>query len=281
MLKHEMQVRRIGLNDFGERNIPTGTPMSELENKFLPLYLHHRYQLTAAIKTLGGVYYAYSMRSATGPVPAKATEPVPAQKQREALSVILSTIAPSELVISDNVLKLIPPTAYGYGSGRSELFAKRTSPMFDPVGAAEIAADLAISGLLEPNRAARMINFNARSKTSPHFREAVDALIAATWKAPSPTNANELAIARAVQTLTVSRLMDLAANERAQPQVRSVATEALRSLMATLKRIPATGDAAAHNRSTSDDIERFLTRPDAPRKQTAPLASPPGDPIGN
>jgi hypothetical protein len=29
-----------------------------------------------------------------------------------------------------------------------------------------------------------------------------------------------------------------------------------------------------------DDIERFLTRPDAPRKHTAPLPAPPSDPIG-
>jgi hypothetical protein len=50
--------------------------------------------------------------------------------------------------------------------------------------------------------------------------------------------------------------------------------------MARLKR-PTTGDAATHYRSTADDIERFLTRPDAPRKQTSPLATPPGDPIGN
>jgi hypothetical protein len=53
----------------------------------------------------------------------------------------------------------------------------------------------------------------------------------------------------------------------------------LRSLLARLKR-PVTGDAATHYRSTADDIERFLARPDAPRKQTSPLATPPGDPIG-
>ncbi len=281
MLKHEMQVRRIGLNNFSERNIPTGAPMSELENKFLPLYLHHRYQLTAAIKTLGGIYYTYSMRSANGPVPAKVTETVSAPRQREALDVILSTIAPSELVISDDILKLMPPTAYGYGSGRSELFPKRTYPIFDAVGAAEIAADLAISGLLEPNRAARMINLNARNKTNPHFREVSDALIKATWKTSLPADANQVVIQRAVQSLAVARIMDLAGNANAQPQVRSVATEALRSLLATLRRTPATGDTAAHYRSTIDDIERFLTRPDAPRKQTAPLATPPGDPIGN
>jgi hypothetical protein len=74
--------------------------------------------------------------------------------------------------------------------------------------------------------------------------------------------------------------MDLAADGNARSQVRAVATESLRSLLARLKR-PVIGDAAPHYRSTADDIERFLTRPDAPRKQTSPLAAPPGDPIGN
>ncbi|MBK6588363.1 MAG: zinc-dependent metalloprotease [Acidobacteria bacterium] len=278
MLKHEMQVRRIGINQFGIQNIPTGTPLSELENKFLPLYLHHRYQLTAAIKTLGGVYYSFAMRTGNGPIPAKYNDIVPADRQREALNVVLNTIDPAGLVIPDNILKLIPPTAYGYRSGRSELFAKRTNPTFDPIGAAEIAADVAISGLLEPNRAARMVDFNSRDKANPHFREVVDAIIKMAWK-PQP-DSRQTAIARAIQSLTVSRLMDLAANGNAQPQVRSVAVEALRGLLATLKRTPAIGDAAAHNRAMADDIDRFLTRPDAPRKQTTPLATPPGDPIG-
>lgn len=281
MLKHEMQVRRIGLNQFGVQNIPAGAPMSELENKFLPLYLHHRYQLTAAIKSLGGVYYTYSMRTETGPIPARVAENVPPQTQRAALDAVLATISPSELVISENILKLMPPTAYGYGSSRSEIFAKRTSPIFDPVGAAEIAADMTISGLLEANRAARMINQNARNKLSPHFREVTESLIKATWRAPLSTDANQAIVQRAVQSLTVSRLMDLAANDRAQSQVRAVATDALRSLSAVLKRTRAVGDTAAHYRATADDIERFLTRPDAPRKQTAPLVIPPGDPIGN
>lgn len=265
MLKHEMQVRRIGLDQFGPQNIPTGAPMSELENKFLPLYLHHRYQLTAAVKTLGGVYYTFAVRSEKGPIPANVADPVPAVKQREALTVVLETIKPEELVIPDSIIKLLPPVAYGYGSGRSELFAKRTSPIFDSTGAAEIAADMAISGMLEPNRAARMIVQNARYKDSPHFREVVDALIRATWKAQVSANTNLSVIQRAVQSLAVSRLMDLAANERAQPQVRSVATETLRTLGASLKRAAATGDTAAHYRSTADDIERFLTRPDAPQ----------------
>ncbi len=284
MLRHEIEVRRIGLNQFGLNNIPKGAPASELENKFLPLYLHHRYQLTAATKMLGGVYYTYAVREENGSTsPAQIQTIVPAQKQREALQAILDTIKPEELVISDRILKLIPPVAFGYDSTRSELFPKRTNPVFDPIGAAEIAADLAISGLLEPNRAARMIDFNARDKNNPPFGEIVAALLKATWKTSAATDAKLVAVARAVQSLTVTRLMDLAANQNAQPQVRATAADALRALQATLKQTVPTNDAAtaAHRRATAADIERFLARPaDVPRRQSPPLPNPPGDPIG-
>ena len=280
-LRHEMQVRRIGLNQFGLSNVPTGTPLSELENKLLPLYLHHRYQLQAAVKSLGGVYYTYAVRTENAPSPLPVREIVPAARQREALQAVLDTLKPEELAISEDILKLIPPTAYGYFSGRAERFAKRTNPIFDPIGAAEIAADITINSLLESNRAARLINFNSRDKNSPHFREVVDALVKTTWKATASPNAYHATIERAVQSLTVMRLMDLAANANAQPQVRATATEALRDLQARLKRAVVTGDTSAHYRATVDDIERFLTRPDAPRKQTAPLPNPPGDPIGS
>ncbi len=167
MLKHEMQVRRIGLSQFGLQNIPNTTPLSELENRFMPLYLHHRYQLTAATKMIGGAYYTYAVRSGNGANPATVAEIVPAARQREALQAVLDTIRPSELVIAENIVKLMPPVAYGYGSQRTERFSKRTSPMFDELGAAEIAADLTISGLLEPNRAARTISFNATKQGKP------------------------------------------------------------------------------------------------------------------
>ncbi|MEP7270106.1 MAG: DUF5117 domain-containing protein [Acidobacteriota bacterium] len=54
MLRHEMDVRRLGIEQFGLGNIEIGTPLSLLEAKFLPLYLHHRYQLQAAVKSVGG-----------------------------------------------------------------------------------------------------------------------------------------------------------------------------------------------------------------------------------
>ncbi|MEK6285343.1 MAG: zinc-dependent metalloprotease [Acidobacteriota bacterium] len=280
-LRHEMEVRRIGLSEFGLKNIPTGTPLSLLEARLLPLYLHHRYQLQAAVKSVGGVYYTYAVKTASGANPAKVQEIVSPARQRDALAAVLETIKVDALAIPPRILDLIPPRAFGYEGGTTELFSKRTAPTFDPIAAATIAADFGVSGLLDPNRAARLIEFHSRNGANPDFKEVVDALVGATWKTATPKNAYHAEIARAVQSLTVNQLMELAADSAASTQVRAVATETLRGLNSWLK-LPASGASnAAHRNATREDIERFLARPDATRKQTPPLPTPPGDPIGS
>ncbi|MGI8544167.1 MAG: zinc-dependent metalloprotease [Aridibacter sp.] len=280
-LKHIMRVRKIGLETFGLNNVDKGMPLSELENKLLPLYLHHRYQTTAATKSIGGVYYSYSVRTGNMPNPSTVYEIASPAKQREALNTVLETIKPEELAIPESILQILPPMAFGYGSARSELFPKRTNPIFDPIGAAEIATDMTIGGLLEPNRAARLITFNARDKNNPHFQGIVDALLKATWKMPVSNNNYHAEIQRTIQSLTVTHLMNLAANEDAQMQVRAVANESLRQLAADMKKAVVKGNTATHYKMTIDNIERFLDRPAMPRKQTEILPEPPGDPIGS
>ena len=286
-LKHELEVRRLALTQFGLGNIARGAPLSQLEAKFLPLYLHHRYQLQAAIKSLGGLYYTYAVRTADGPVPRRVVEPVPAGQQMQALYAAIGALRAEELKIPARILELIPPRAFGYEGGTAELFEKRTDPVFDPIGAATIAADLVITGLFEPHRAERMIQQNARERQYPHFDESVWHVVQTTWKVSYPGDRYGNAVNRAVQSLTVTRLMELASNQGASPQVRAAATKGLRDiaeyidyhLKARTYRT-ADGDILAHLRATRDDIERFLTRPDEPRRKTTPLPRPPGDPIG-
>jgi hypothetical protein len=290
MLRHEMEVRRIGLSQFGLGNIPDGTPLSLLEARLLPLYLHHRYQLQAAAKSVGGLYYTYAVKTGNETSPANKVEGaspklvqqiVPAAKQRDALNAVLDTIRPDALAVPQRILDLIPPPAPGYQGNTIELFPKRTDPAFDPVNVATIAADMAVSALVEPHRAARMIDYHSRDAANPDFKEVLAALMRRTWYEPAPRDAQQASILRAVQSLTVTRLMDTAANDAASPLVRAEATQALRELSDRLK---APGQATpadnAHRRAALDDIERFLTRPDAPRKRTAPPPPPPGDPIG-
>jgi hypothetical protein len=281
MLRHEMEVRRIALDRFGLAAAREGAPLSSLETVLVPLYLHHRYQLQAAMKSIGGLYFTYAVKTAKGPVPARVREVVPAARQREALTAVLDTLSVDALLVPPRVLALLPPTAPGFEGGTAEYFPKRASPAFDPLGAASVAAGLTVSGLLEPHRAARLIQFNAENAKNPDFLEVVDALVARTWGAKAEADPYRAAVLRAAQRVVADRLMDLAANEGAAPEVRAAATDALRRLSASLQAPrPGSRADAAHRRAVRDDVERFLARPAAPHKPTDPLPVPQGEPIG-
>jgi hypothetical protein len=278
MLQHEMEVRRIGLSQFGLATIPVGTPLSDLELKLLPLYLHHRYQTIAAAKSIGGVNFTYAVRTAGGPNPGTVAEIVPAAEQRAALDAILDTLAVDALRIPDRILALIPPTAFGYGGGTAEPFEKRTDPAFDPISAATIAADISVSALLNPQRAARVNDHSARNPRNPGFQDVVAALVHKTWITPAPTDAYGAAIQRAVQSLLVARLMDLASNAEATPEVRANASQGLRDIAAFTR--TSSSSRRAHFVATREDIDRFLKRPADTFKKAEPLPTPAGEPIG-
>lgn len=270
-LRHAMRVREIGLAGFGLDNVPVGTPLSQLEAKLVPLYLHHRYQVQAAAKSLGGVDYAYAIRASQATSPAIVQRVVPAARQREALAALLETLRPEALALPEHVLALVPPRAADFGGPNTELFPQHTGPAFDPVGVATLAADLVLSAILQPQRAARLIDFHARDATMPSFREVTAAVIDAVWKAPLPAHPHQALVRRATRERVSTRLMDLAADEEASPLVRADAEASLRDLAAWLREV---GDPAV------EDVARFLARPERTYRRTAPLPTPPGDPIG-
>ena len=277
MLRQELEVRRIALDRFGLANLDPGAPLGMLEAKLLPLYLHHRYQLQAAVKSVGGATYTYAVKSGDGVSPDPIIEVVPADRQREALDAVLSAVEPAALALPDRILDLIPPRPFGFGGGTAETFSGQTGPTFDPIAAATIAADLAVSGLLQRDRAARLVDYHARDDANPGFAEVVDALVDRTWHRPKPGDGRQAAVQRAVQSLVVTRLVGLAGDDQAAPEVRETATEALRSLLARIN-IPFPD--ASHRRAIRDDIQRFLDRPMPERSRPDPPPTPAGDPIG-
>ncbi len=274
-LANTLAVRKIGIANFGIENVSEGTALSELEAKFLPLYLHHRYQTTAATKKIGGVYYSYSVRKGVAANPKPTFEIVEPGAQREAISAVLETITPETLEIPERIIKLIPPRAFGQYSVRSETFPDRTSPVLDPMGIAEVAADMTIAGLLEPNRANRMINFNAQNSRYPSFEEVTDGLIATAWRLQK--DANRAEIQRAVQVSVVSGMIDLAGDARASIHVRAIANSSLQKILKLLK----TAKEDSFSKMLAEEIERFILRPAKERRDPERLGTPPGDPIGN
>ena len=267
-----LQVRRVALDRFGESAIPAGRPLATLEEALVPLYLHHRYQIAAAASALGGVDYVYAVRG-DGRVP---VTPVPGDRQRAALAALLRTLDPTELTLPESVLQRIPPRPPGHGLHR-ELFPRRTGPVFDPLTPAIVAADLTVSQLLVPSRAARLVGQAMLDRTLPDLEEVLRALVAAVFDAPA-ASAYERAVRRAVQRVVVERLMGLA--ERApMAEVRAHATSALRRIGGRSVRL---ASEQVHRRLLQGEIERFLARPGGPvPSPSVPVpAAPPGSPIG-
>lgn len=278
-LAHELEVRRLGMDRFGLSSIREGASLSFLEQTFLPLYFHHRYQVLAAVKSLGGVHYTYAVRKGTAASP-DAPRLVAPDVQRAALAGLIGTLSPDVLVIPERILTLLQPRAEVFGGFNTELFPRRTGLTFDPVGVATLAADLSISALLNPERAARLVEFHARDGRNPGFHEVLQQLHAAMRPTPATQDSLAGAVRRSVQALYARRLMELAVNPDAAPDVRAQATDSLRSITLwtmDAREIPAW---QAHHRALQDEIDRFLARPDATAPAPKALPIPAGDPIG-
>ncbi|HVR11202.1 MAG TPA: zinc-dependent metalloprotease [Thermoanaerobaculia bacterium] len=264
-LEQALAVRRIALARFGEGNVATGRPLATLQEVLAPLYFHHRYQLEAAIKVVGGLDYAYSMRG-EGPQEAR---PVAAAWQRRALAAALGALAPATLDIPERVVRLILPRPPGHPPN-VELFAGGESPAFDPLAAAAAAADMVAAGLAQRERAARLVDFHRRDPALPSFEEVLDALIGAAFAgtpaggtasgranavageaasgaasggahavagvAASGAGERQAELRRVVQWVVVRRLLDLAGDAAASPGVRARVSARLVELRRSLER---------------------------------------------
>ncbi|HUG40507.1 MAG TPA: zinc-dependent metalloprotease, partial [Longimicrobiales bacterium] len=274
-LRRMMRVRQAALERFGERAIRTGMPLATVEEALVPLYLHHRYQIEAAAKVLGGKYYTYALRG-DGQVPLRR---VPAEEQRQALDALLETLTPSALALPRHLVDLIPPRPYGHPAHR-ELFDRYTGITFDPISPAGVAAEMTISMLLHPERAARLVEQGALEPGMPDLSELLDQLDRATFGARA-ANPYEAEVARLVQDVLVRELVELAGSA-AMPQVRAVAELELRQLRDRLRATAGGASEAerAHATRVAGEITRYLDRPAEPWAPPAPLPAPPGSPIG-
>jgi len=276
-LKQVMAVRAAALKRFSEDTIPQNAPMATLEDVLVPIYLYHRYQVTAVAKSIGGLDYSFNVRGGVQKDP----EIVSPQQQRAAIHAVLATLQPGVLALPESLLKRIPPRPPEYPSS-NENFARRTSPAFDSLAPAEAAAEIVASLLLEPNRDERMVEYHARDANYPGFAELVDDLVAATWKA-TPENGYDGAVQQTVDSVVLDHLMALAADDHAAAQTRAIASlklDELKSWLAAQLKSTANESRRAQLFFAAQEIERFEKNP-AALHLTQPAPPPAGDPIGN
>ena len=272
-LDRMMEVRRHALDRFGEAAIRAGRPIVTVEEALVPLYMHHRYQVDAAASMLGGLEYIYAFRG-DGRTPMRR---VSGDAQRAALAALAATLRPAELAIPAGVLDLLPPRPPGFGRSR-ETFPRYTGPAFDAVTPAVVAADHTISRVLQPARAARLVEQHALDPELPGLDEVLIALVDGVRPAANETPYHtELRLA--AYRVLVDRIMALAEGAP-MPHVRAIATHRLVELRAEMAANPPPERDAAFVHLIDRDIERFLDKPSSPYEMPGTPNAPPGAPIG-
>ncbi|MEP6492706.1 MAG: zinc-dependent metalloprotease [bacterium] len=277
-LKTQNAVRRVAIKNFGERNIRPGEPIALLQERFVPVYFMHRFALNGTSKAIGGMEYSNAVRGDAE----QATRPVPYQQQMDALHLMLDALRPEELAIPDTVLTLMAPGASAV-TPTVELFQSRTRPAFDELGAAQTLAQMDLDMLLQRDRAARLVEFATRGN-GPHLTlgATIDALVAATWEAPPASTPKLAALLRVTQRSVADKLLMLAADAEAAPQVRAMAELKVADLRARARAKQAVSkndDERAHWLSIVNDFNRWIDKRELP-KFSPSLVAPPGDPFG-
>jgi hypothetical protein len=274
-LRHQMDVRRVALRRFGLRTIRPGEPVALLQERFAPVYFMHRFALNSLAKTIGGMEYTNPLSGDAQ----QATRPIGRAQQLEALRRLTAALQPEELAIPDTVLALMVPGA-GAVTPQVELFGSRTRPAFDELGAARTLAQMIVDLVLQRERAARLVQFAARPGPQLTLASVIDTMIDATWL-PTRSAPKLAALQRVAQRAVTDRLILLAADSTASPEVRAIVQFKLAGLRAEARSRGATGAVAdqAHWQAIARDITRWLDDGEVPRL-SPPLLAPPGDPFG-
>ena len=275
-LAHQMAVRRVAMQNFGLRNIRVGDPVALLQERFAPVYLMHRFAISSLSRTIGGMEYSNAIRG-DGLV---ATRPIEGARQRRALDALISAMSPSELAIPDTVLTLLGPRPFSYGP-YVELFSSRTRPAFDELGAARSLAQMIADAILQRERTARLVQFANRGESPLTLSETIDRLTEG-WKSPSSSESRKTAALRRVaQRAVADRMLNLAADKEAAPEVRALVEFKMDALRRRAKSLSSSGSdmESAHWAAISGDFTRWLERQELPTPTPA-LRPPPGDPFG-
>jgi hypothetical protein len=272
-----LTIRTAALARFNQNAITTGTPMAQLEDTLVPLYLLHRYQTEATIKEIGGLDYRYQLRGDNQSAP----EIVSSAEQKKALTAVLKTLSPETLTLPEPLLKILPPRPPGLPRTR-ESFPSETGLTFDPIATAESAADLTLSVLLNPARASRLVQYHMRLSDATSLRGVLEAISKTTAERPEGGHTMSSEVERAVEFRALEAMLSLAVNPQASTQARAIARSHINDLLKQwTTAAPLTDTAEAIHRAALIDRINDFNRDPAKFIPAKPIEAPPGMPIGD
>ena len=153
-----------------------------------------------------------------------------------------------------------------------------TGLTFDPMAAAESAADLTLALLFNPQRANRLVEYHARDAANPGLDEVLSSVLKATWQAPRATGL-AAETQSAVESATLESLLGLAASNKTSDEARAIARMQVTALKAQLTaNFALPREAQAHRAAALARIAEFERDP-AKFVPAPPVEAPPGMPI--
>jgi hypothetical protein len=275
-LDRMMAVRKVAIDQFGEKALRPGEALEALRRKFAPIYLLHRYQVEAAAKSLGGIDFGYGVKGDKNAAAAL----VPAERQRAALTSLLAAITPEALDTPERLIPLLSSGQSGRNDRQSdiEVFATAGGPVYDSLVAADVGTGVVVEALTAPARLNRLVDQHRRDAAEPGVGEVTGKLLDAVFR---PATGRYAEIARRSQTRTALDLAYAARQPATSPGAASEIDQALADLAEKLKAQPGTDPAERAHRlhlaallTDKEELKRVLADPKM-RPET-----PPGMPIG-
>lgn len=210
--KRVSEVRQFALNQFGKNNLPSQETFSDLERRLVPVYYSHRYQLDALVKQISGLNYTYSSKELTNSE--FQVSPVIAEKQKEALALLIQSATPEYLALPKNIAKLIPPKAYGSQRTR-ESMPTRMGIAFDEITAAESISAYSINILLQPERLNRLALQHSNNSDIPSIQDVTKQLFDKLI-----LNNNTDALSQRIKMVTLTVFFDALEHQELAPEVK-------------------------------------------------------------
>jgi len=264
-----LEVRKAAISRFGLNSIPSGTPLSELEKIFVPVYYMHRYQAEALSKAIGGVHYNFAVKGSTK---IEALRQVATDQQLSALKTLIDFVSEKNLRIPENIKAYLYPAAFGYDKTR-ESFPSGNEMVFDEYAAMESAVGHLTNLLLHPSRLNRLKN-----QQTFNLQEYLFTIL------NSHDFNNSYEQAKAIfQKSIIIRLMEMIADSKTNPELASNLLESLKKFEYDLKKksknksIP--GKSVIH-KNYLIYILKQANNTKIEKKLPSPAFMPPGAPIG-
>ena len=173
-----LDIRKKALENFSINHLRDGETYSTLEDRMVPIYLLHRYQMEAVVKLIGGIDYDYAVKGSRK----YKVKVVDGTTQRNALLAYQKALYPESLALPENFHDLLPPRSFFNPRSRENFFSD-TGITFDYLGIANSLSENFIKMLLHPERANRLVTQYGFDSNQLSLEETLNNLIDSHFKA--------------------------------------------------------------------------------------------------